>query len=277
LAAVHVLGRELAERDADRAVLTQLLVPQNPVSLQTAAADGLARIPEARVAAILISGWKSYTPTLKLLVLDLLLSRDAWERQLLQSIEKKEVPAAHIDAKHRARLLNHKNQELRTLAAKLFSGGVSADREKVLHDYREVVSMPGDRAKGTAIFAKTCAACHRLHDLGHEVGPDLAALSNKTPHYLLTAILAPNQNVETRYIEYLAVTKSGRTFTGILASETATSITLKGQEGKEQVLLRTELDELQSTGKSLMPEGLEKDLSRQDLADLIAYLGGGRK
>jgi putative heme-binding domain-containing protein len=114
-----------------------------------------------------------------------------------------------------------------------------------------------------------------LQDMGNEVGPDLAALSNKTPLYLLTEILAPNKNVDTRYIEYVAVTKAGRTFTGILASETATSITLKGQEGKEQVLLRSELEEFQSTGKSLMPEGLEKDLSKQDLADLIAYVTSG--
>jgi putative membrane-bound dehydrogenase-like protein len=276
LAAVHVLGRELAERDVDVSILAKLLVPQNPVALQTAAADALGRIPEARVAAILITGWKGYTPTLKSLVLDLLLGRDAWERQLLQSIEQKDVPAAHIDAKHRARLLNHKNEGVRTLAAKLFAGALKPDREKVLQDYRNVASMPGDRTKGQAVFAKTCATCHRLDELGNEVGPDLATLSNKTPQYLLTAILAPNQNVETRYIEYMAVTKTGRTFTGILASETSTSITLKGQEGKEQVLLRTELEELQSTGKSLMPEGLEKDLSRQDLADLIAYLVGSR-
>src|SRR5205823_6623384 len=71
---------------------------------------------------------------------------------------------------------------------------------------------------------------------------------------------------------YVATTRSGRTFTGILDAETTASITLRGQEGKEQTLLRNELDEFASTGKSLMPEGLEKDLSQQDLADLIAYL-----
>jgi putative heme-binding domain-containing protein len=109
--------------------------------------------------------------------------------------------------------------------------------------------------------------------VGSAVGPDLASLANKSPAYLLTEILDPNRNVDSRYVEYAAVTRSGRTFAGLLAAETATSITLRGQEGKEQVLLRADLDELQSTGKSLMPEGMEKDLSRQDLADLIAYLG----
>ena len=87
-------------------------------------------------------------------------------------------------------------------------------------------------------------------------------------------ILDPNRNVDSRYVEYVAQTKAGRTFNGLLAAETASSITLRGQEGKEQVLLRTDLDELSSGGKSLMPEGLEKDVKKQDMADLIAYLGG---
>jgi putative membrane-bound dehydrogenase-like protein len=279
VAAVQVLGREPAEQEAEMAVLAKLLVPQNAVSLQSVVIAALGRISNDRVAAALIAGWKGYTPTLRSQVLDVLLSRDAWQQQMLRSIEKNELLASQLDAKHRQRLLAQKDDRLRVEAAKLLAGAASPDREKVLHNYREVASMPGDRTRGKALFAKTCAACHRLQDVGNEVGPDLAALTNKSPQYLLTAILVPNKNVDTRYIEYLAVNKAGRTYTGILASETATSITLKGQQGQEQVLLRSELEELQSTGKSLMPEGLEKDLSKQDLADLIAYLtdGGTRR
>jgi putative membrane-bound dehydrogenase-like protein len=274
LAVVQALGREPSQHDADLLVLAKLLVPQNPVSIQKAAIDSLGRIPEKHAASLLIAGWKGYTPSLKSQVLDLLVSRDVWLRELLHGIEQKEVPAGDIDAKHRQRLLAHTDEQVRKLAAKLLASAISPDREKVLESYHSVVSMSGDRTRGQAIFAKTCAVCHRLQDVGHEVGPDLAGLSNKTPEYLLTEILAPNKNVDARYIEYMAVTKAGRVFTGILANETATSITLKGQEAKEQVLLRSELEELKSTGKSLMPEGLEKDLSRQDLADLIAFLSG---
>ena len=85
----------------------------------------------------------------------------------------------------------------------------------------------------------------------------------------MTAILDPNRAVESRYINYTATTKSRPRVTGILASETSTSITLVGADGKKHQLLRNELDELASSGKSLMPEGLEKDLSPQDMADII--------
>jgi putative membrane-bound dehydrogenase-like protein len=272
LAAVRLLGRLPDQRAADLTTVGKLLVPQSSPALQTAAVAALGRVPDDGVAGSLTGGWKGHSPALQAQILDLLLSRDAWQRQLLQSLENGAVPPAALDAARRQRLLTHKDESVRARAAKLFAGATSADRQKVLQEYQAVASMTGDAARGKAIFAKTCAACHRLHGVGHAVGPDLAALSNKSPAYLLTEILDPNKNVDSRYINYVAATRSGRTFTGILASESATSITLRGQEGKEQVLLRSELEQLQSTGKSLMPEGLEKDLSRQDLADLIAYL-----
>jgi putative heme-binding domain-containing protein len=97
-------------------------------------------------------------------------------------------------------------------------------------------------------------------------------VGDKSPPSLLTAILDPNQAVEARYVNYLATTKNGLTFTGILSSETGASITLIGTEGKPQTILRKDLEELSSTGKSLMPEGLEKELQPQDLADVIAFV-----
>jgi putative membrane-bound dehydrogenase-like protein len=274
LAAVAVLGRDPAGRARDVDLLGGLLVPQNSADLQAAAVAALARGADEQAARMLLAGWKSYTPALKSQVLDVLLGRDAWQRQLLAAVEKNEVAAAHLDAHRRQRLLAHRDEAVRARAEKVFAGAVAKDRRQVLEDYRGVADMAGDRSRGKAVFAKRCATCHRLEDVGTAVGPDLASLANKSPQYLLTEILDPNRNVDTRYVEYAAVTRAGRTFTGLLAAETTTSITLRGPEGKEQVLLRRDLDELQGTGKSLMPEGLEKDLSRQDLADVILYLAG---
>jgi putative membrane-bound dehydrogenase-like protein len=272
LSAVRVLGRDAAGRDADLAVLGKLLSPRHAPALQSAAAAALGRIPDERVAATLSAGWKGYTPALRPQVLDLLLSRAAWQRHLLGAIEKRVIPAAHLDAGRRQRLLAHKDAQVRARAAQVFAGAADADRRKVLDAYRAALKQAGDRARGKVVFVKNCAACHRLHGDGHAVGPDLAALANKSSEYLLTEILDPNRNVDTRYIEYVATTSDGRTFTGMLASETATGIVLRGQEGREQPLLRNELEALHSLGKSLMPEGLEKTISQQEMADLLAYL-----
>jgi len=97
-------------------------------------------------------------------------------------------------------------------------------------------------------------------------------MTTKTPAYLLQEILDPNRNVDSRYVEYRATLKDGRQFAGLLAAESATGLTLRAQEGRDQTILRKDLDELHGTSKSLMPEGLEQQMSRQDLADVIAYV-----
>jgi putative membrane-bound dehydrogenase-like protein len=272
LAAIGLLGRVSRDRDTDLKLLGSLLVPQTLAEYQSAALASLARINDVRVADELVAGWKSHSPALRSQVLDVLLSREAWRPRLLDFMEQKQIDAAGVDAVRRQRLLTLKDEGLRKRAEKLFAGNLRADRQKVVEEYGDVARLPGNAVRGKAVFAKSCSICHRLQGVGVDVGPDLAALQNKSPYYLIQEILDPNRNVDARYINYQAETKSGRTFTGLLASESSTSITLRGQEGKQQVLLRSDLEALASTGKSLMPEGLEKDLPRQDLADLIAYL-----
>src|SRR5262249_23203192 len=135
--------------------------------------------------------------------------------------------------------------------------------------------LKGDVEKGRAIFQKSCATCHRLDNTGIEVGPDLrAAVRDKTPEQVLISILDPSREVDKRYTVYLVETKSGRQISGIMAVESATSLTLRRAEKADDTILRSQIETITDTGKSLMPDGLEKDLSQQDIADVIAYLLG---
>jgi putative heme-binding domain-containing protein len=190
----------------------------------------------------------------------------------LNAIEKKEILPQEIDAIRRQRLLQHKDTQVRELAAKIFDAASNPDRRRVVDLYALQLPDKTDTARGAKLFAKACATCHKLDGKGQNVGPDLASVGDKSVSGLLTAILDPNRAVEARYINYAASTKAGKTYNGIISSETSTSITLVGPDGKSQQLLRNELDELASTGKSLMPDGLEKDLSPQDIADIIAFV-----
>ena len=97
-------------------------------------------------------------------------------------------------------------------------------------------------------------------------------MQNKSPADLLIAVLDPNREAQPNFNVYNVVTQQGRTFNGIIAGEDANSITLRRAEAKQDVILRSNIDELISTGVSLMPEGLEKDLARQDLADVITFV-----
>jgi putative heme-binding domain-containing protein len=132
--------------------------------------------------------------------------------------------------------------------------------------------MTGDRSAGEKVFERECSLCHQVGRTGHAIGPSLASSNAREPDALLMHILDPNQYIPPQFVQYVAVDHNGRTYTGILADQTSTSITLKREKDAVDTLLRANLEELSSTGKSLMPEGLEKKVSKREMADLIAYL-----
>ncbi|HEV3261576.1 MAG TPA: PVC-type heme-binding CxxCH protein [Gemmataceae bacterium] len=274
--AIRLLGRGLDHREQDLRTLADLLVPQTPDDLQAAAVTALGLLRDPRVPERLLRGWKSHGPGLRSQVLGVLFGRTEWVKAVLDAVENKQVPAFEIDAGRRQLLLQHRDSDVRRRAARLFAGAVHPDRQKVIDDYRPVLTLKGDADRGLKVFTKNCSTCHRLGDVGHEVGPDLASVADKGSEYLLTNILDPNRAVEPQYISYVAETKNGLLLTGVLTAETGNSITLIGQDGKRQVILRTDLESLSSTGKSAMPEGLEKDIKHQDMADLIVYLRASR-
>ena len=275
LAAAKLLGREAKSQAGDIERLAAQLVPRNSAALQAGVVAALGKLDDSQAGKALLDRWNSYTPALRQTVLDLTLSRTAWTEQLLKRIDSQEIAAGSIDALRRQALLEHQNVSVRELATKVFSGAANSNRKQVVREYQNAVNVDGDRTRGKAVFAKRCAACHQLEGVGHVVGPDLAAVTNKSPEFLLISILAPTQVVDGRYQQYRAVGDDGRSYLGIMGAETAVSITLKEQEGKQHVLLRNELEELSATGKSLMPEGLEKDVSPAQMSDLLAYLRPG--
>ncbi len=270
--AARLLGREPEKWEGDRKLLTSLLVPQTEDSLQIAALKSLGRISSATTAPSLLGAWKSYSPGVRMQVLAILFARLDWTQQFLDALEKNQIHPAELDAIRRQQLLQHINPEVRRRAQGLLASAVNVDRAKVIAHYAAAVPPKGDAELGKKIFVKSCAACHQLAGIGQQVGPDLASVPDKSLEGLLVSILDPNRVVEARYLNYVATTKSGLTLTGVLYGETSTTIALAAADGKRHELLRLDLDELASTGKSPMPEGLEKDIAPKDMADLIEFL-----
>ena len=276
LAAIAVLGWRERDCDLDLAVVADLLSSRQPPEIQAAAVDVSARIGDSRAPRLLLAAWPEAAPALKSRILDSLLARPGGAAALLDGIERQTIPARFVDATRRQRLLASRDPAIRAHAAKLFESSGSGDRVAVVREFESVSQMIGDPGRGQSIFAQRCATCHRLNGVGHSVGPDLGAVTNKSAGYLLQEILDPNRALDARYVEYVATTKAGKSIRGLVAAETATSVTLRGPDAKDETILRADIETLESTGRSLMPEGFEKDLSRQDLADVMAYVAGGK-
>ncbi len=253
--------------------LAAALGPQNPPELQAAAVRALAAQNDPRVSELLLSHWEEYGPAVRREVVEALCSGSDRLAKLLDAIAAKRVSPAQIESARRTQILRFPNAALRKRAQELLANAGNPDRRKVVEEYRSVLELPADVARGKAVFLKTCATCHKLGDEGHEVGPDLrGALGNKTKEALLIDILDPNREVDPRYVNYQVTTTGGRVVTGMLAVETPASVTLRRAEKAEDTILRTQIESIQATTLSLMPEEMEKQLSKQDIADVIAFL-----
>lgn len=270
--AAMVLARGLERGEDDRRLLASWLAPQTHPDLQAAAVQSLARLRGDDVAALLLSDWRSAGPSLRSRILESLLAREAWTSVLLEAIEQGEVLPADLDAAARTRLNEHPSEAVRSRAEQLLGAATSADRQRVVEEYASVFELTGDPVRGAALFEKRCATCHRHRGIGNDVGAKLAALQNKSTDFLLTAILDPNRAAEAKYTAYSVATVDGRVLSGMIIEETATSLTLAKADGTRDAILRVDLDSLAATGKSFMPEGLEKDLNPQELADVISFV-----
>jgi putative membrane-bound dehydrogenase-like protein len=253
--------------------LAAALGPQNPSELQSAAVRALATQDNPKVAEMLLAHWDEYSPAVRREVIEAVCGRGDRLNKLLDAVAAKRVLASQIEAARRTQILKFPNGPIRKRATELFTNAGNPDRRKVIEEYRPAFDLKPDVARGKAVFSKNCATCHKLGGEGHEVGPDLrGALGNKTKETLLIDILDPNREVDPRFVNYQVTTTAGRVVTGLLAVETPASVTLRRADKAEDTILRTQIESIQATPQSLMPEELEKQLNRQDIADLIAFL-----
>ena len=271
LAAVRLLRFKHFGVPGDIDLLSSLLSPKTPSDLQSVALESLvARAPELWAERILL-GWRAHSPRLRNQALDLLMRREKDVRRLMMAVQAGTIRESELSTWRRQQLQNHSRKSIRDLAEAVFATQRNS-RAEVLQQFKASSTLEGDEARGREVFKKSCSNCHLFDGFGHSVGPDLAALTNKSSEAIQIAVLDPNRAVEDQYREYLAITEDGRQIAGILSAETSNSITLSSPEGRHETISRHDIEELASTGRSLMPEGLEKELTPQSLADVIAYV-----
>ena len=255
-------------------VLRQLLSLGQAVEVQRASIEGLRQVPGVDATNAILGNWLALGPTVRGPALEVLMARDDTTKVTLTAMKAGTIAASAVGIDRRVRLLRHGNAEIRGLAAELFGGAVSADRVAVAKKYAAALTMPATLERGTEVYAKNCAQCHKINGKGHQVGPDISDVRNRARDALLYDILDPNRKVEPRFNDYTVALMDGRVVNGLLVTETAKTVVLRQAEGKELVIERDQIDEMVASGKSLMPEGVEKTITVQQMADLLEYLKG---
>jgi putative heme-binding domain-containing protein len=152
-------------------------------------------------------------------------------------------------------------------------GGLpDADRDKVLKSLLPLCEQEGDVPAGKAMYVKHCSKCHVHGSEGKAIGPNLTGMAVHPKHELLTHIIDPSRSVEGNFRIYTVVKTDGVILNGMLSGESRTAITLIDAEGKENQIAREDIEELVRSRKSLMPEGFEKQMSADELSNLLSFL-----
>jgi len=270
VAAVRTLG--LAEFDTVTRNFVEFLKFKQPEAVQKAALETLGRFEQLGVPAIIVDAWPGLSPQVRATAAETLFARPAWINAFLDAVERGKIKTGEVDPARIKLLQVFADGTIRVRADKLFKGTQLSKRKDVVDGYQKSLTLKGDIKTGKEIFKKNCAACHRIDGVGEQIGAELGAIRDRGPDFILLNVLDPNREVLPKFITYYVQTDSGRTLTGMILAETATSITLRKPDGTNETILRINIEELRSTGMSFMPEGLEKSINHQEMADLIAFL-----
>ena len=266
--------RVLVEVDPDVAapVVLDLLKPTEPTLVQTAAARGLSRIGTQELTSRALENWLTYTTSTRRELLASLVRTVEQASAIIGAIEQQKIGTAEFDDNAREALRRIRDPELQKRIQVLFPANQVNDRNEVVDRYQTALSLSGDGIRGAGLFTKVCLTCHQMRGEGKRVGPDLSGIRSRPKAALVSDILDPNKDVAPDYRSFVLLTTRGQVLSGLLVAETPTSVTLRRAEGIEETILRAEIEELRASGKTLMPEGLERALSPQDLADVLAFL-----
>lgn len=269
--AVRTLG--LAEFDAKlQRLFHRLLGLGQPVPMQRAICETVAGFDEPRVADLLLDRWPQMTPSVRRSTIETLLSRPAWTSRLLDAVAAKSVSPGDVDRSRIEWLLTQSDETMVARLRQLFPADRRAARKSIIATYQSALTTTGDADRGRKIYERVCAACHKRGDVGKAIGPPLNDASRRSAETLLIDILDPNRQLKPLFQNYVLQTINGRVYTGMISEETSNAVTLQQADGTTREVLRLQIERLKSTGVSFMPEGLEKTVNKQAMADLLRYL-----
>ena len=252
-----------------------VLTPRTSQVLAIGLVDAVGQSASPSVGASLVAKFATLTPIVRNAAVLNLLSRPEWTSAFLDGVERGDVSIKQLTLPQTQGLAIHPDASIAARAKSLIAqgGGLpDADRQKVIDEIGKIALHGGDPAKGKLAYAQQCAKCHTYGGEGGKVGPDLTGMGTHPREELLIHILDPSRSVEGNFVQYSLATTGGRVLNGLLAAESKTAVELIDAEGKSFRVLREEIDEFAASKRSLMPEGFEKQLGAEGMADLLAFL-----
>jgi putative membrane-bound dehydrogenase-like protein len=247
--------------------------------LSTAAARGLALFDDPAIARRLIESYRKFVPADRPAVLDVLVSRRAFAKVLLESTGtgKNQIPASDISAVHARQIRSLEDSQLTGMLTEKWGDlrESAADKKQMVAELKSKLTsevlVQADLHQGRKLYAQTCAACHTLYGEGGKIGPDLTGSGRSDLHYVLENIVDPSAMVSADYRMAIITLKDDRVLSGIVTRQDARTLTLR-EQAQETTIPRDEITKLRWSSTSMMPDGLLQAMNENQVRDLVGYL-----
>ena len=254
----------------------KILVSDRSAEVRRRAVQAIGRIGTAASTSALISQLPNLPADIQPAAIEALTDRADSATELLGLVRDGKVPSTLINANQAQKMLSLKSKPLADLVTKHW-GIVRTERdparvELIARMRNELRTSQGDPVAGRVVFKKLCAQCHKMYGEGAEVGPDITRNGRASFEQLLSNVFDPSLVIGSAYQGLTVVTKEGRVVSGLPAEDSAQRVVLKVQGDKQEIIARSDIDEVVSSKLSLMPEGIEKQLQSQELHDLFAFI-----
>ncbi len=273
------LAASLLALPSQRAAVLRALAPQlaNPAvadALKTRLVAAIGEHAGPDADAVLIDAFAG-APAAP--VFDQLLKRPESSLALLAAVQAGRITPATLGPANVARLRTHPNRQVARQAAVVLDALSPQVRQRAdaIAALLPEIDKGGDAGRGRALFTGTCATCHRLGDIGRDVGPPLNGMGVHPRSELLVHIVDPNREVDPSFWQWNVTTKKGETLSGVIANENAASLTLRSAGGDVEIR-KEDVATRENTRRSLMPEGFEA-LGAGALSDIMAFLSSGEQ
>ena len=245
--------------------------------IRAAVLNAMASLPHSSQAEAIVSHYSGLSVEEKKLALVTLASRRESALVLVAALESGDIPAGDLRAELVRQLRAFNIDSVNGVLDRVW--GVIAEtpeaKQKEIARYKSIYraggSQPGDASRGRTVFNRLCYQCHELFETGGNIGPGLTGSNRADLDYILENIVHPNAVVPNDYRTTTIETTDFRIVSGIIKNRTADAVTLATVAGAV-VIPNDEVDSLDTSAVSMMPEGLLQGLGDQDVRDLIVYL-----
>ena len=276
------IAKTLAELGKQEAVMPMvaILKSSEAPSLKRGILQAAAKFDDKRIPEALILGWEARIAGDRALredALRVMAGRKEWAQILMNFVNDWKVPVKHFSIDIVRQLSLHKDADIDAAIERHWKGklatGPSPEKEKEAERIKAVLKTGlGDADKGKLQFSNRCGICHKLFADGGQIGPDLTGYDRANPDFWLDNIFNPSLEIREGFGAYIVKTKSGQLLTGLIDAQNTNGITLKDMANNKTALKQADIESMEASPISLMPEGLLTGMSDADLKDFFAYL-----